>query len=279
MIVVCICSLVERDLLRNLLLRLGDGATDSLQGRLDVVAQHFFFFLRLALLIERNDVGQIFLLLLKEALRIVHSVIELNVAPVLLSLEVHVVEQLDKPLVELGELNLRRAVLNLALDGSDIPVLLCDESALLHESLMLFIELSIDLDQNRGVLVCLELLLSHFHLLKLFIKALLLFLAFLLELRLLLGERHLLFDHRLHDHDFVLLHIALVNLRFEDLGLTGYFVDLLLVLLALVLELSDLFLGCGGQLFELFPLLRLLFNAPSEVRNFLVILLLLLLVL
>lgn len=148
--------------------------------------------------------------------------------------------------MELSELNIGRAVLDFALDDVKVQILLRDEPTLLHEPLVLFVELGVDLSQDCGVLVGGKLLLAGLHLLELVIESLLLFLAFLLQLRLFLGERGLFFNHSLDDHDLVLLDIAFVYLLLKLLLFFSDLVDLLLVLLTLVLELSDLFLDSGG---------------------------------
>lgn len=215
---------------------------NGLQRVRNVRLELFLLLLGLARLVVLHDLVEVLALLRKQLLRLVYRVEQVVVALLLLGLEVHVLEELDETLVELRQLDVGRTVLDTATQLRDVDVLLSHQLLLLHELLVLCIELSVDFGEDSSVLLSLHLFLLLGHLLKLLVESTLLLFALLLELALFLGEASLLFDERLHNHDLVLTDCACFDLRLEPCSILGHLVDLLLVLLALVLKLGH-FLG------------------------------------
>jgi len=83
------------------------------------------------------------------------SVVEVDVAPVLLRLQIQVLEQLDESLVELSEFDIGRTVLNLSLQNVNVFILDSNQLPFLDEFSVLFFELGVDLSQGISVFLLL----------------------------------------------------------------------------------------------------------------------------
>lgn len=238
----------------------------------------FLLLLGATLLVVAKDLVEVLALLSEQLLRLVHRVVQVVVSLLLLGLEVHILEQLDESLVELRQLDVGRAVLDATAQLRDVYVFLRNQLLLLHELLVLGLELSVDFGEDSGVLLSLHLFLLLGHLCELLVESTLLLFALLLELALFLGEAGLLFDQCLHNHDLVLTYSTRFDLGLEPCRLLGHLLNLLLVLLTLVLQLGHLFGDTMRRRLHLLVVSLLLGEALLELTDFLFVLLLLLLV-
>mmetsp|Transcript_42011 Transcript_42011/g.64341 ORF Transcript_42011/g.64341 Transcript_42011/m.64341 type:complete len:286 (-) Transcript_42011:1063-1920(-) len=258
------------------LLALVDVHANGLQSVLDVGLELLLLLLGLAGAVGGVDLSEVLPLLHKQLLGFLDCVVEVDVPPVLLRFQVQVLEQLNQPLVELGDLDLGRTVFDLPLQDTDVLVLNSHQLPLLDQLSIFLVELGVNLAQSGGVLILLEVFFAAFGPLQVFVQAFLLLLALALELLLLSGQTSLLFDEGSDCHDLVFLDCTLFDLILEVIGLLANGLELLAVLLLFVLQLGHFLRDSSEGVLDLGLGFSLLLDTLLEFLDLPVVVLLLL---
>jgi len=156
------------------------------------------------------------------------------------------------------------------LNDVDVSVLNGNKLSLINQFGVFSHVLTINLGQDLSVLILRHLLFLQFHLFKLFVEPLLFFFAFFLELLLILIKSTLFFDERSNRDDLMLLDLTLLNFTLESCSFFGDKVDLFLILLLFILNLSKLLSNRLHFSMKRSLLVGLLLDSRSKFFDFLV---------
>ena len=141
--------------------------------------------------------------------------------------------------MELCEFNIWWALLNLALDDVDLPVLI-GKQLLLADDLFVFLFIfSFDLSEDCVVLFFLNSCTAFLHTLKLFIKFCLFFTACFLELRFFFGKATFLFNQGRNNNNLMFFDSTLINLGFVSFNFSINFSNFFLILTFGVIKLFN----------------------------------------
>jgi len=149
------------------------------------VEEHFLLLLALALLVALIDFLQVVTLLFEELLGFLDGIEEVHIPSVFFRFQIQVVKKLHQTLVELSDLDLGRAVLDLPLEHSNVHIEVCDIFPLSKELIVFLVELRIDLSEDFCMFLLLHVFPSLLHLFQFLVKPQLFLLAVFLQLHLL----------------------------------------------------------------------------------------------